>query len=221
MRANMVEGQIRPAGVTDPRVLAALAHVPREKFLNPALHAVAYMGDELPLQPELGNASARLLAPEIFARLLQLAQIDQSDLVLDVGCGLGYSSAVLAWLAGSVVGLEADEGLATKATQRLAQADIDTVAVVTGPLDAGHSAQAPYDVIVVEQAMHQVPKALLAQLAPGGRLVAIVGSAPVARARIYLNTQSQNDGGEAIASRGAFDVATTHLAQAAPQEFVF
>ena len=221
MRANMVACQILPNDVTDANVLAALGQVPREKFLPAALRDVAYMDQELPLQPALGAASGRMFSPQIFARLLQLAEICDTDLVLDVGCGLGYSAAILASLAGSVVGLEAEEEMANKAAERLAQAGIDTVAVVTGPLDAGHGPQAPYDVIVIERVVQRVPDALLAQLAPGGRLVAIVGAAPVARARVFLKTPQSEIAPEAISSRPVFDVATTRQVPAEPLEFVF
>lgn len=224
MRANMVECQIRTNGVTDNRVLEALGQIPREKFLPRARQAVAYMGEEIAFTAEPGGASRYLPSPQIFARLLQLAQIDETDLVLDVGCYLGYSAAVLALLAGSVVALETGEELVAKAAELLTEAEIDTVAVVAGPLEAGHRAQAPYDVIIVEQAMDQVPQALLDQLAPGGRLVAIVGTAPVGQARLFVKPGDGDQGGDAtglIASRTAFDVATASLPAAGSAGFEF
>lgn len=221
MRANMVECQIRTDDVTEPRVLAALGQVPREKFLPSAFREVAYMGEEIPFTAEPGQATRYLAAPQVFARMLQLARIDDTDLVLDVGCYLGYSSAVLALLAGSVVALETSEELAAKAASNLTQAEIDTVAVVTGPLEEGHPAQAPYNVIIVEQAVNQVPEALLSQLAPGGRLVAIVGTAPIGRARLFVRAGDGEEASGTIASRTAFDVATASLPPAEPAGFVF
>jgi protein-L-isoaspartate(D-aspartate) O-methyltransferase len=167
-RHNMVECQVRPNRVTDARLLDALDTIPREAFVPDVFKAVAYLDGEV----EIGGGR-RLLEPMVFARLVQEAHIQASEVVLDVGCGTGYSAAVLARLASTVVALESDKDLATRAAALLAEQGVDNVAVVEGPLPEGDKAHGPYDVIVVEGTTAIHPEALLAQLADGGRLLAI------------------------------------------------
>ncbi len=167
-RKNMVESQVRPSDVTDRRIMAAMQDIPRERFVPEGQQSLAYMDETIPFGPGRG-----LLAPRIFARLVQLANIGPDDKVLDVGCLTGYSSAVLKRLGGQVVALESDAALAGTAKALLAAQDAKLVDVVTGALAAGHAAAGPYDVIVVEGAAGRIPEALTSQLALGGRLVAI------------------------------------------------
>jgi protein-L-isoaspartate(D-aspartate) O-methyltransferase len=172
-RLNMVENQIRPNRVSDERVLAAIAAVPRERFVPKRLHGNAYVDQDL----ALGNGRY-LMEPVVFARLLQVAEIGAGDVVLDIGCGTGYSAAVLGKLAGTVVALESDAALAKQAIEALTELDVDNAAVVEGPLDGGYPRQAPYDVIVLGGAVDAVPAVLTDQLVEGGRLVAVVNVAP-------------------------------------------
>ncbi len=171
-RHNMVESQIRTNRVTDPLIIAAMAEVPRERFVAPRLQGVAYMDESLPLAE--GRA---LMEPMALARLLQAAEIRSDDVVLDVGCGTGYTAAVLARLASTVVALDSDTRLIAQATKNLTELEVDTVAVVDGPLTEGYPRQAPYDVILFEGAVAAVPRAILDQLAEGGRLVAVIDEA--------------------------------------------
>jgi protein-L-isoaspartate(D-aspartate) O-methyltransferase len=164
-RFNMVEAQIRPADVSDPRVLAAIGAVPREAFVPRASAALAYADVPVPVAP-----GRYLLDPRSFAKLLQLAEIGAEDRVLDVGCGTGYSAAVLARLAGEVVALEQDADLVRAASQLLANV-VGKVELVQGGLVEGVKNHAPYDVIFINGAVEQVPETLLNQLAEGGRLV--------------------------------------------------
>ena len=167
-RHNMVESQVRTNRVTDTRLLEALDTVPREAFVPDACKSTAYRDDNVEI------ASGRyLLGPMVFARLIQEAQIRANEVILDVGCGTGYSSAILARLASTVVALESDKGLAARAAALLAEQGVDNVAVVEGPLPEGDKAHGPYDVIVVEGAVAESPEALTAQLAERGRLLAI------------------------------------------------
>jgi protein-L-isoaspartate(D-aspartate) O-methyltransferase len=172
-RLNMVENQIRTNRVSDERVLAAIAAVPRERFVPKRLHGNAYVDQDL----ALGNGRY-LMEPVVFARLLQVAEIGAGDVVLDIGCGTGYSAAVLGKLAGTVVALESDAALAKQAIEALTELDVDNAAVVEGPLDEGYPRQAPYDVIVLGGAVDAVPAVLTDQLVEGGRLVAVVNVAP-------------------------------------------
>ena len=164
----MVEGLVRPTHVTDPNLLEALHAVPREMFVPAAAAGVAYIDDGI----SVGNGR-RLAEPLQLARLLQAAEITGRDKVLDIGCATGYSTAVLARLAGTVIGLESDADLAGRASQALAAAGV-TAGVVVGDLTAGLPGQAPYDAIVIAGAIAEVPEAILKQLVEGGRLVAII-----------------------------------------------
>ena len=132
-RRVMVDRQVRPADVTDLRIIAALLDVPREMFVPAARRAVAYLDLDVPVS-ESGRA---LLKPMVFAKLLQAAGIGETDRVLDVGCATGYSAAVLAKLAGHVVALEEDAAMAREASATLAQAGAGNIAVASGPLAAG------------------------------------------------------------------------------------
>ena len=197
-RERMVDNQLRPNAVTDTRILTTMLDVEREKFVPASLHAMAYLDEDLPLGGE-GGASRFLMDPMTFAKLVQLAGIGADDLVLDVGAATGYTSAVISRLCGAVVGLEADENLATRATDSIADEGFDNVAVFTGPLEAGFAAQGPYDVIVLEGAVEQVPEGLFAQLREGGRLIAVVQDGPIGRATLFVKT------GDKISSSVAFD----------------
>jgi protein-L-isoaspartate(D-aspartate) O-methyltransferase len=152
----------------------------------------------------------------VLAKLLQAAEIADGDHVLDVGCATGYSSAVLARLAHSVVALEQDAGLAELARNNLRALGMSQVQVVSGPLADGWPAQAPYDVIVLNGASEIAPKALLRQLKPGGRLVGVLGRGPAGKAMLYCSI-----GGE-CSGRPIFDAAAPLLPGfSAPPAFVF
>lgn len=199
-RRMMVDGQIRPADVTDLRLIEAMLDVPRELFL-PASHAgLAYLDLDAPAND---SGSRRLLKPMVLAKLLYAADIGGTDRVLDVGCASGYSSAILGRLGADVVALEEDAALAGRASMALRGQK--NVTVVTGPLVAGWPASAPYDVIVVNGACDVAPAALCDQLADRGRLVCIVGSGPAGKATLF-----RRDGND-IGSRRIFDAAAPLL----------
>jgi protein-L-isoaspartate(D-aspartate) O-methyltransferase len=186
MRRKMVDNQVRPNGVTDLRLVAAMLETQRERFVPADKAALAYLdGDLMIAEGGAGRAARFLLAPMVLARLIQMADFGDTDRVLDVACGTGYSSAVLARLAGSVVALEEDGDLADKAVRLLARSKIDNAEVVRGPLTDGWPAKAPYDAILINGAVEYVPEALLDQIKDGGRLVAVVGAAPVGKAMLY------------------------------------
>jgi len=201
VRHNMVENQIRPNRVTDPRVIEAMEAVPRELFVPKSLRGLAYIDEDLEVAP-----GRYLMEPMVMARLLQAAEIGPDDVVLDIGCATGYGPAVLARLATTVVGLESDPALAERATTLLAELGADSAAVVTGPLEAGYAAQAPYDVIVIEGAVEVVPEAITDQLAEGGRLVCVVaGRGTVGKLTAFLRLHG------AISRRTEFDAAVPPL----------
>lgn len=184
-RFNMVEAQIRTSNVTDPRIHAAMGVVPRERFVPAAARALAYADVPVAVAP-----GRYLLDPRSFAKLLQLARVTAADRVLDVACGTGYSSAVLARLAGEVVALEQDADLVRIASELLANA-VGKVEVVQGGLIEGVRGQAPFDVIFVNGAIEQAPETLLSQLAEGGRLVAIMREGAQSRAWLFLKENGQ------------------------------
>jgi protein-L-isoaspartate(D-aspartate) O-methyltransferase len=198
-RLNMVESQVRTSDVTDRRIIKAMLEVPRERFVSPALASMAYMDEDLPVAQGDGNGARTLLAPRTFAKLVQLADIGPDAVVLDVGCATGYSTAVLAKIASRVVAVEVDRGLAETARKVLRELDIANATVVEGPLVEGASAQAPFEVILLNGSIQAVPPALLEQLEDGGRLLAVLFDAGVARAQVWRRT------GKSFDARPAFD----------------
>lgn len=187
MRAKMVDGQIRTSDVTNPDLIVAMGAVPREEFVPATRRELAYIDQDIEIAPACGGHPPRyLMDPSPFARLVQLAALTRSDKVLDIGCGTGYSAAVLSHLASSVVALECDPALAASARRTLADARCQNVTVAEGPLARGYPASAPYDVIVLDGAVERIPEDIFEQLAEGGRLVAVVGSGNAGMARKYV-----------------------------------
>ncbi|WP_179379758.1 protein-L-isoaspartate O-methyltransferase family protein [Jannaschia marina] len=168
LRTIMVDTQVRPSDVTKFPIIAAMLDVPREAFVPAAAASVAYMDAPVTLAPGREMMDARTLA-----KLLDALDIQREDQVLVIGGGLGYSTAVLAHMADSVVMVEEDAELARDAEANLAQTGIDTVAVLESALAEGAAKAAPFDVIVVEGAVEKLPDALLEQLGEGGRIAAI------------------------------------------------
>lgn len=212
-RKAMVDNQLLTSGVIDRRVLSAMGEVPRELFVPAARLPLAYF-DEAHALP--GPSGRSLAGPAPFGKLVQLAAIGPEETVLDVGTGTGYSAAVLARLAGKVVALESDPQLAAAARAALPQAAAGAVTVVEGPLDGGAAKHGPYDVILIEGAVAEVPAKLFAQLKDGGRLVALVRNGAAAVANLYV--RSGND----FAARAEFNTTLPPLTSERPAEtFIF
>jgi protein-L-isoaspartate(D-aspartate) O-methyltransferase len=199
-RVNMIDAQIRAADVTDPRILAALAAVAREKFVPGSRQALAYA--DVPVEVAPGRY---LLDPRSLAKALQLAEVRESDRALDVGCGTGYSSAVLGRLVRSVVALEQDADLVRIASQALENAQGD-VEVTQGALIDGFKMGGPYDLILVNGSIETRPETLLEQLAEGGRLVCFMSQGPQGRAVLFVREHGQ------VGSRPGFDASVPALA---------
>lgn len=203
-RVKMVDGQIRTTDVTSAPLIEAFLEVPREIFVDTALRDLAYIDEDIRISS--GSDTPRfLMEPSPLARLLQLAEVDESDTVLDVGCGTGYSAAILSRLARSVIALESDPKLADRATATLAEIGRDNVIVVAGALRDGHAANAPYDVIFIGGSVEEVPETLFKQLAEGGRLVAVEGHGNAGVARVFLKTSG------VVTGRRAFNAAIKPL----------
>ena len=199
-RRNMVDCQILPNRVTDQRLIEALGTVPREAFVTTKFKGVAYVDEAIPL-----SDGRYLMEPLVTARLIQAAEPKAQDLALVIGCGTGYGAAVLSHLAGTVVAVVSDGGLAKEANQILSGLGMDTVAVMEGHLEKGCRKQAPYDVIFFDGAVADVPEAISSQLAEGGRLVAVVSKDGVGKARLLTCHHDQ------VSSREVFDAGTPLL----------
>ena len=182
LRANMVATQILANGVTEERILDAFRAVPREAFVPAARRSIAYAEAAVEMVPGRFVLSARCLA-----KLVELADIRAAQTVLDVACGTGYCANVMAHLAKHVIGLEEDATLVRVASDMQHSLRASNVTIVQGALSRGFRDGAPYDVILIEGGVELVPESLLAQLAEGGRLVAMYRRDAQSRAVIYLN----------------------------------
>jgi protein-L-isoaspartate(D-aspartate) O-methyltransferase len=184
-RFNMIEQQVRPWEVLDPAVLELLDRVRRDRFVPDAHKALAYVDMELPLG---SGADQVMLAPRLQARMVQDLTLKATDKVLEIGTGSGYTTALLASLSQRVLSLEIDEAIARAARQNLQAAGIANAEVRVADAAANgfaaSAADGPWDAILVAGSVAEVPAALLALLAPGGRLVTIVGHEPVMRATV-------------------------------------
>ncbi len=185
-RKTMVDCQIRPSGVTHLAIIDAMLDIPRENFVGEPQKPLAYIDEDLPLEMTADSAQRFLLEPTIFARLLQLAEIQPGSIVLDIGCATGYSTAVISKLCSSVVALEEDNSLSKLAGENLAELEIDNAVVVNGPLSKGYSKEGPFDAIVIAGGVEQVGQTILEQLKNGGKLVTILADNRPGRAVQYL-----------------------------------
>lgn len=167
-RMNMVESQIRTNRVTDARILAAFETLPRERFVPADRQSVAYIDEDLKIAE-----NRYLMEPMVLARLISAADVRASDLVLVIGSETGYAAAVMASLAATVVVLESDEELAAKAEKNLADLSVDNAVIVRGKLQQGYPKQCPYDVILINGGVEEVPERIRDQLADQGRLVTV------------------------------------------------
>ncbi|MGP0091350.1 MAG: protein-L-isoaspartate O-methyltransferase family protein [Xanthobacteraceae bacterium] len=216
-RRMMVDGQVRTSDVTNPGLISAMLDVPRERFVPPGKAELAYLDMDVAVAEQgHGHAPRCLLKAMVFAKLVQAAEIDETDHVLDVGCATGYSAAVLARLSRSVVALEEDAPLADKASELLASLGATNVSVVTGPLSQGWPGRAPYDVILLNGTSEIIPHGLCKQLKDGGRLVGVFGGGRAGKAMLYLS-----DHGE-VSGRPVFDAVAPLLPGfVKPPAFVF
>ncbi len=167
-RTMMVDTQVRPSDVTKFPIIDAMLHVARENFVPQSLREAAYVGENL----EIGGGRV-VLEPRTLAKMLDALDVQPGEVVLDIGCGLGYSTAVLARLCDFVVAVEDDAPRAEEAQSLLSEAGVDNAAVMAGPLADGSAKSGPYDAIILQGAVEEFPEPLLAQLKSGGRVAAI------------------------------------------------
>jgi protein-L-isoaspartate(D-aspartate) O-methyltransferase len=214
-RQKMVDGQVRPSDVTDARVIDAMLTVPREAFVPQNQRALAYLDLDLDVS-EGGTAKRFLIKPVVIAKMVQAADIKDTDDVLVVGCASGYLAALVAKLARQVTATECDPSLVAKARGVLAELGIENVTVKAVAVAVGDSAKAPFDVIILNGATEIVPDELYRQLKEGGRLVGVFAMTQPQRAMIV--TRSHGDFG----NRALFDAAIPVLpGLERPPAFVF
>ena len=207
-RFNMIEQQIRPWDVLDPTVLSLLATVRREDFVPLAMRALAFVDTQVPLVPGQPHGPA-MLEPKVEARLLQELQVQRHEKVLEIGTGGGFMAALLAHRAQQVLTLECEPDLARLARASLLRNGLANVRVIDVTADAGAhglAAEAPFDVILLSGSVPEVPRELLQQLKPGGRLATVVGDEPVMRARLF-----QRVGDAAWSETDLFDTVAPRL----------
>jgi protein-L-isoaspartate(D-aspartate) O-methyltransferase len=185
-RFNMIEQQIRPWDVHSPQVLELLGRIRREDFVPEAYQSLAFADFEIPL-----GEGQFMLAPKIEARILNDLQVKPTDRVLEIGTGSGFMAALLGHLSASVLTLEVNPILCEFARRNLAKAQLPHVEVRLADGSHGALHEAPFDVIVLSGSVPEVPSALLNQLAPGGRLFAIVGNEPMMRAQFITHPGHQ------------------------------
>jgi len=214
-RQKMVDGQVRPSDVTDSRIIDAMLAVPREAFVPQSQRALAYLDLDLDVS-EGGPAKRFLIKPLVISKMLQAADIKDTDNVLVAGCATGYTAALVAKLAGRVTATESDPALAAKAKDVMAQLGLGNVTFRAAAAAEGDPANAPYDVIVLDGATEITPDRLYRQLRDGGRLVGVFAMTQPQRAVIV--TRSHGDFG----NRALFDAAVPVLpGLERPPAFVF
>jgi protein-L-isoaspartate(D-aspartate) O-methyltransferase len=178
-RTTMVDTQVRPSDVTKFPIIEAMLAVPREMHVPSGLVEAAYAGENLVLGPD-----RVMFAPRTLAKMLDALNLSRDDLVMVVGAGLGYTSAVVARMVNAVIGVEEDPQMAEEAGRLLAETGVDNVAVIAGPLAEGAARHAPYDAILIEGGIERLPDALAAQLRDGGRIAALFQDGALGRCRI-------------------------------------
>lgn len=206
-RAAMVDNQLRTNKVTDLKVIEGFESIPREAFLPEALRSIAYVDEDL----DIGDGRY-VMEPMVLARLIQAAAPQADEIVLEIGAARGYGTAILAQIAATVVGLDGQEALVSTANETLNAMGIDNAVAVAGEMTKGYAKQAPYDVIVFAGAIAEVPDAIAAQLADGGRMAAVVlDEGGVGRATLFQRV------GGTVSSRRLFDASTPVLAGFEPE----
>ncbi len=185
-RTMMVDTQVRPSDVTKFPIIDAMLTVKREDFVPAMLREAAYLGENL----DLGRGRV-LLEPRSLAKMLDALAIAPQEMVLDIGCAVGYSAAVIAHLAEAVIAVEEDDSMATEAVETLNAAGVDNVVVHVGPLNEGALQHGPYDVIIIQGGVAEVPAAITDQLKDGGRIACLFMQGALGEVRIGHKRDTQ------------------------------
>jgi len=210
-RESMVYCQVHPSDVTRYSIIEAMLAIPRERFVPKGSKAIAYAGTEIEVAP-----GRFLMEPRVFGKMLEAAAIGPEDLVLDIACATGYSTAVIARMAEAVVATDPDKALVTEAQRHLSALEIDNATVVRADPAEGNPAHGPYDAIIVNGGVERIPDALIDQLRDGGRLVAVFTDRMAGQCRLLQRS------GHAISERIMFDATAPVLdGFEKPETFVF
>ncbi len=194
LRTVMVDCQVRPSDVTKFPIIEAMLAIPREVFVPSDKREVAYAGDHV----DLGGGRV-VFDPRVLAKMLDIVDIKPDELVLEIGCGLGYGTAVMARMAEAVIAVEEDENLVREAEANLVSQSADNAYVVQGELAKGAAKHGPYDLAVFSGSVEQVPDAIADQLKDGGRIVAVFADNMAGSCMLGIKT------GRKIAWRTMFD----------------
>lgn len=178
-RTMMVDTQVRPSDVTKFPIIDAMLSVPRQAFVPDNLREAAYVGENL----DIGGGRV-MLEPRTLAKMLEVLDVQPAHVALDIACGLGYSTAILAQLCEFVVAVEDDEARAQEAQSILSQQGVDNAAVMAGELTAGSEKSGPYDIIMVQGAVEDLPEAITAQLREGGRVACLFSEGTLGVVRV-------------------------------------
>lgn len=213
-RRNMVDCQIHTAGVISPAILDSFATVPRERYVPDTHKRVAYNDEDIVLED-----GRILLEPSVHARMVQALDLKSTDVVLDIGGGNGYAAAILSPIVSTVIAVEDKQARIDAATEIWQAMDCCNVAGLKAPLQEGNAENAPYDAIIINGAVPQVPQTLLDQLGPEGRLIAVVRKPGKTMGEATLMRRTGN---QTFSSSRLFDAGTPYLAVFAPKpEFQF
>ncbi len=202
-RTNMIDGQIHTAGVVNEAILNAFQTTPRELFLPEKLKAVAYTDENL----DIGQGRY-LMEPIVHSKMLQAIEPTSSDVVLDIGCGSGYSSAILSSIVSTVIAVENNKRQIDKANRAWESLDCCNIALIDNKLNEGEPEHAPYSMIVINGAVTEVPSAILDQLDINGRLVTVVTKAGQKNGQAMLFVKNQNG---SVSSKALFDASIPFL----------
>ena len=211
----MVDNQVRPSDVTDHALIDAMLEIPRELFAPSSDRALAYIDRDIRIGTD-ANGDRHMLAPAGLARLIQALELEKDAVVLDIGCGTGYSSAVLSRLAGSIVAVEEDKDLIRIAEENFSELDIDNVAVVEAHLTDGYPSEGPYDGILLAGGIEVLPSKITDQLGDRGRLITVESEGGPGQAVVYERS------GSSVAKRPVFGLDAPILPEFRKKtEFVF
>jgi len=211
-RFNMVEQQVRPWDVLDPQILELMESMPREAFVPQAYQNVAYADIDIPI----GHGEV-MLAPKYVGRMLQALNLHETDVALEIGCGTGYVTALLAQTCREVYSVDIHQDFIDTTAKNLVAQDLGNITLECGDAARGWDAHAPYDVIFISGSLPELPDTFLKSLNRGGRLVAIVGDSPVMEAILITRSGANEWSQETL-----FETDIKALENAAkPQRFVF
>jgi protein-L-isoaspartate(D-aspartate) O-methyltransferase len=211
-RFNMIEQQIRTWEVLDQRVLDLLFRLPRERFVPEPYRSLAFVDMEIPI-----GHGEKMLQPKLEARMLQELALQPQDVVLEVGTGTGYMTALLASFAAHVYTVDVQPEFTRKAAAKLAENGLSNVTLETGDAARGWDKQSPYDAILITGSLPLLPEKFKTSLKPGGRLLAVVGEPPVMEAQLITSM-----GGGAYNTARLFETCIASLKNAPqPERFVF